>query len=248
MHRIQHLLSAILIVATAPVFAQLSVTGSAEIKVAPDVVEIDLGIDVRRAKLEDAQKATSERLADTLKALAACGVPDKDVQSDFINIHPIYKNETSSDKTVPEYFELQRCIRVILHDVKSFDTVLNAALAAGVTDIHNIEFKSTELRKHRDQARINAVKAAREKAELMAKELDVKVGKVVSITENPYQGSGYYSYYGYYGSMWRNGRYNSNSYQQNSSQSVGGDGATSGTLAPGQIGISASVQVVFQIE
>ena len=106
--------------------------------------------------------------------------------------------------------------------------------------MHGIEFRTTELRKFRDQARLLAVKAAREKADLLARESGRRVGKAVSIGEASY---GYHSSYG----SWWGGRYSSMT--QNITQNLGGSPLESdSTLAPGQISIRASVHTSFVLQ
>jgi uncharacterized protein YggE len=46
-----------------------------------------------------------------------------------------------------------------------------------------VEFRTTELKKHRMLARKEAAKAAREKADVLATELGAKVGAVRTITD-----------------------------------------------------------------
>jgi hypothetical protein len=57
-----------------------------------------------------------------------------------------------------------------------------------VTEVSDVTFESSELRKFKDQARAMAVRTAREKAEAMARELGQTIGKAVSITEEDVDG------------------------------------------------------------
>jgi uncharacterized protein YggE len=111
-------------------------------------------------------------------------------------------------------------------------------LKAGVNHVHGVDFRTTELRKHRDRARSLAIQAAREKATMMAGELGQRIGQPHSIREGH---AGWWSWYGrWWGSSWR-GRMSQNVIQEAS----GGTGG--GTLAPGQIAITANVTVTFEL-
>ena len=57
----------------------------------------------------------------------------------------------------------------------------------GVNYVHGVEFRTTELRKHKDTARALAVKAAREKATAMAGELGPALGEPRTITRGAEQ-------------------------------------------------------------
>ena len=87
---------------------------------------------------------------------------------------------------------------------------------------------SSDLRQHKDEARIMAARAAREKAELLAKELGVKVGKAFSIQETS--------------TDWYN---NLRNVAQNNVSEEPADGSS---LNAGMIEVSSSVQVSFRIE
>lgn len=106
--------------------------------------------------------------------------------------------------------------------------------------MHNIEFRTTDLRAQRDKARVLALTAAREKAGVLAREAGLKLGKIVSIGEASY---GYASSYGFgWGSRYGAGA-------QNVTQSFGGASLSNdSTLAPGQISIRVQVNVSFALE
>jgi uncharacterized protein YggE len=111
-------------------------------------------------------------------------------------------------------------------------------LEAGANYVHGVEFATTELRKHRDEARALAVRAAREKAVALAKELGLKPGRARSIVEG---GGGFWSGYGSWGG--RGG-----GYAQNVSQRSADPSEVTGTVAPGQIAVTAHVSVAFDLE
>jgi uncharacterized protein YggE len=218
----------------------VSVSGSAEMKVPPDEIYLDLGVEVRHKDL-DAGKAESDRkVAAVLASLRAAGAAEKDVQTDFLGIEPNYDNDVS--RTVPVTYTLQRSIGVRLRQVAEFEEVLTAALKAGANYVHGVEFRTSELRRHRDAARQLAVGAAREKAEALVKELGGRLGRVLSVSESYWGGSWTWS-----GGGWRGARFGQ--MYQNVVQTGEGRGETpEGTLSVGQIGVSATVSVTFAIE
>src|SRR4030095_3981219 len=79
---------------------------------------------------------------------------------------------------------VRKSIQVKLTDIEAFEALLTGLLTNGVNNVHGIEFRTSQLRKHRDTARAMAVRAAKEKADALASELGVKCGKVYSIDAN----------------------------------------------------------------
>ena len=112
--------------------------------------------------------------------------------------------------------------------------LVRAGLKAGSNNLSGPDFRTTEIRKHRDAARVMAVRAAREKAELLAKELQLKVGRARTVTEGVRE---------YYGSS-----STSNAFAQNSSGGGGEQDDEGMGLPPGQIAVRAVVTVVFDLE
>ena len=76
---------------------RLSVTGDAEIKVQPDRVVISVGVESRNPSLEIAKTRNDQAIAAILKATLAEAVAPADVQTDFIEINPVYQERSAAE-------------------------------------------------------------------------------------------------------------------------------------------------------
>lgn len=216
------------------------VTGKAEVRVAPDEILI-IGLVVKRtAKLDATAAQVDERVAGVLKFLHEAGVAPKDVQTDYVSVEPLYESRGSEQKLEPIGYEVRKRLVIRLRAMNKFDEVMMGIIRQGVNVVDGVEFRSTELRKHRDEARRQALKAAREKAELATAELGVKVGATRAILLDDSGARGY---------SWS---WNSSvpAQGQNHIQSLDDGEPTSaeGAFSPGQISITASATVTFEIE
>ncbi|MEY2540462.1 MAG: uncharacterized protein QOI22_64, partial [Verrucomicrobiota bacterium] len=72
---------------------QITVSGSAEIKVAPDEVHLSAGVETRSDKLDDARRQNDDRVGKVLQFLKAQGIKEKDVQTDFMSVEPNYDSK-----------------------------------------------------------------------------------------------------------------------------------------------------------
>ena len=253
------LLALFLNVAVAQEKPQINVSGSAEVKVIPDEIYLSVGVETRDQELQDAKKQNDDHVSDALAFLKKSGVKDKDVKTDYIIIQPVYLPNDNSyidsstglpvsrskgALTKPLYYLVRKTIGIKLTDIGSFDNILSGLIASGVNDVQGVEFRTSELRKYRDQARTMAVQAAKEKAQAMATELGVKLGKVNTVNENDWGGWNSWSRNG-----WGGGGGGSGGMFQNVSQNAGGrSDADAETMSVGQISVSASVGVSFLIE
>jgi len=217
----------------------VDVTAAAEVKVVPDEVLILFGIETSNIKLADAKADNDNRVKRLLAITQQMKIDPKFVQTDFITIEP-WEHEVlvNNDRVTRLEYRVRKKVAVTLREVPRFEDLLSRALEAGVNYVHGVEFRTTELRKHRDRAREMAIQAAREKAELLAGQLGRHVGEAQRISE--YGGSWYSSY------NWWGGGYGgyANAQAQMSSQS-GNSAYGEGTLALGQITVTASVSVSF---
>lgn len=221
----------------------ISVSGSAQVRVAPDIVQLMLAIVTHDKAIIKAKSLNDERTSKTLAAMKKFGIEAKDLQTDRISISASFDSNESRIRDEPDSFEVSRSIVVTLRDVKRFEDLLTTAIAAGANRTEGIDFQSSALRKHRDLARAQSVKAAKEKAIALAKELDATIGKPLSISETSSSG-----YWGWNGGGMRGGGMQQNVYLQSAGGSSNGADGASDRFAPGQIEVNASVSITFELE
>jgi uncharacterized protein YggE len=219
---------------------QINISGSADVKVAPDLVNIRVGVETRNENLDEARRKHDERMRSALQFLKSAGIPSKDIQTDFINVTTDYNND--SWRTKPLVYIVRKSIEINLTNITKLEAVMSGLLTNGVDHVHNVEFRTSQLRKYRDQARAKAIQAAREKADALCAELGVKRGKPLNISANEWGGQ-----WGGYGSWGQSYNYVGNA--QVAVQAPGGDADSVGdTLSLGQISVSATVNVSFALE
>lgn len=231
----------------------ISVTGEAEVRVVPDQVQISLTAEDRgrdlmetKAKNDAAVKGIVEYATKTL------GIEPRHVQTDFVSIEPQYRScsyeDEMSGKCSPleiTYYTVRKGIQICLKDLTKYEGLMTKALELGVKRIDNVQFVTTELRKHRDKARDMAAQASREKADAVAAKLGMKVGKPSNINMSNY--SAFY-WHGSYGSQRGGNNYMTQNAVQQAPSPVASEGSETGDLAIGQINVSAQVNVTYDLE
>ncbi len=213
----------------------VTVNGEAEMKIAPDEVILILGVETWDKEILAAKGQNDERVKRVIARTKDFGIESKHVQTDQINVEPRYRDEYTRTELIG--FFVRKSIVITLKEVDKFEDLFTAALGAGATNVRDIQFRTTELRKYRDQARALAIQAAREKAIALTGELGQKIGEPQNIQETSSL------WWSWYSPRW------GGSMSQNVAQNVsGGAIGESGTFAPGQISVSARVTVVFEIK
>ncbi len=201
-------------------------TGTAEIKVTPDEAVLTIGVERQSVRAKNAKNGVAEASRKIIATLKTLGVEDKDIQTAYLSLQPMIDYQKGMRIT---NVTAEQSLSVKLRDIAKLDDVMDAVVSAGANSIGGIEYQSSELRKYKDQARDEAVKAAREKADALAKGLGNQIGKTYSI-EEVQQAEGSYLY----------GRLEANQ--------VMVDKRSSGpSTAPGELTVKASVVVRFDL-
>ncbi len=207
----------------------ISVTGTSEIKVAPDEVTLILGVESHDKDLAVA-KANNDKSIHRLLSLAhTVGVETKNIQTSAVSMGPEY-----SEEKIPKLlgYEVSQTISLTLKNLSKYEELLTGALRAGVNRVDGVNFAVSDTMKYKEEARLKAVKAAQEKATAMAGELGQKVGSPWEVTEE--------SEYDATANLSLNTA-NFVRYKLPEGQEVP-------AIAGGQVTIRASVRVSFQLE
>ena len=213
----------------------ISVSGEAVVMVVPNQAVVTIGVETFDSKLEVAS-STNDRVAKKLiQEWKSLGIADANIQTSGVSVEISYLRDSDRVRRTIEGYEVSRSWTVITDNAAMAEKVISTSLANGANSVSEVEFRTTELRKYRDQARVTAIKAAREKADLIASQLGASVGPPRSIGET----TNYYS----------PSRYNRAAMSQNVTSYASDDAPADigGAVAPGQIAVRASVSVVFDL-
>jgi uncharacterized protein YggE len=221
---------------------KIMVNGEAVVKVQPDQIVITFGIETWDKDIMLAKQKNNEIMKKAMKVIQESGIPDKDIQTDYLSVEPRY-DDNYEKKDFIGYF-IRNTFVVTLSDPEKVEDLVTTVLQSGVNYIHGINFQTTEFKKYREQARELALNAAKEKAEKMAGALGQFIGDPLQINEG-YGGSNWWYYNSWSG--WGSGR--SNMMSQNVVQNISTDSdQISETIALGKISIKANVTVTFELK
>jgi uncharacterized protein len=214
----------------------ITVTGQAEVRVPPDEVVFTLEAENVDKQLMVANKKTDDIVRQVLAIARKHNVKPEDVQTSHISVEPKYNwddmsfEEREKVKRVFIGYEVSKTTVIRLRDISRFSDLLADVLQAGITRLSNLEFRDSQIRKHRDEARRMAIRAAQEKAKLLSGEIGQSIGPAYSISES-------------------GGDYSRSAMAQNSTRTISGDLSDSDSaIAPGSISVTVQVTVRFRLQ
>ncbi len=174
----------------------ISVSADGEVTAVPDIASINFTLSKDAATSGTASKNLNEITTTVLNYLKEQKIAEKDIKAEYGGVNPKYSNTPIYCVTVPcpqpeskiTGYTATQSITVKIRDVDTANDIKTGLSKIGVDMISGPTFMIDDEQALKDTARGIAIKNAREKAEILAKQLGVKLGKVASFSEN---GGGY---------------------------------------------------------
>ncbi|MCW5702623.1 MAG: SIMPL domain-containing protein [Bradyrhizobium sp.] len=190
----KHLLPLAALLATLAIAAQpaaaespppaISVSGEANVSVAPDLAQVESGVTSEAKTAREASEANNATMGKVLRALKGAGIDEKDYQTSRLSLQPQYA-ATGPNRSAPQITGYRASNRVIIkvRDIAKVASVIDTLVGAGANEIGGINFIVTQASKALDEARTKAVADARRKAEIYARAAGVTLGQPIGISE-----------------------------------------------------------------
>ena len=172
-----------------PAFAEgpkrpLILSGHGEVKMAPDMAIVELGTLSQAPTAKAALDANTAKMSALIALLKSAGIDDKDIQTSNFNVGPRYDNSVvSGQPSKITGYEVSNGVSVIVHKLDGLGAILDKAVAAGSNQINGISFGIANSQSAQDEARKAAVADAIHKAALLTEAAGVKLGALQSMSE-----------------------------------------------------------------
>jgi uncharacterized protein len=159
----------------------VSVTGEGRVSLTPDIVTMQLGVDVRNADLGAAQREAATTMEGLITALRARGIAERDIQTSNYNIWIEYDYNKQPQTLVA--YHVGHMVTVTIRDIDQAGATIETAVNSGATAVNGVWFGLSDPSAAVKQAREQAVADAQAKAEELARLSNSTLGPVQSITE-----------------------------------------------------------------
>lgn len=204
---------------------QINVSGEGKIKVTPDKVVVNFGVQNTGKDATEVKKLNDETVDKVIKFIKKFGIPASDYQTTNVSLNRNYDYEKKKYNYVAS-----QSITITLKDIKNYDSLMIGLVDLGINNISNVEFQSSKIEEHKSAARKEAMREAKRKAEDYVSVLGQKVGKALLINDNS---SVHYPQPMFKGDM---------------QQAVANESMQQETLAVGEIEVIANVTVSFLLD
>jgi uncharacterized protein YggE len=189
---------------------------------------IDIAVVTSNSATQAALRANGSEMQRVVAAIRGLGIAAADIQTTNFSItaqHPKDKNGATDESRTVGY-EVRNSVTVTVSDLEKVGAIIDAAVAAGANSSNSVSFGVKNHAALDDDVLTKATRDARHNAEVMASAENLKVGKMISASNESslplkFEGTETVAEYG-------------------------NNGAT--VILSGQMSVSASVTVVFAIE
>lgn len=163
---------------------QINADGSSEAR--PDLATINLGVTTEGQTAQAALQENARRMTALTQALRRAGVAERDIQTSNVSVHPQQQYREGQEPLITGY-QANNTVNARVRNVNNLGRVIDAAVAAGGNTIHGVSFSHAEPEAQLDAARRDAIAEARRRADLYANALNMRVVRIVAVSE----GGGY---------------------------------------------------------
>jgi hypothetical protein len=160
----------------------LDVVAEGRVTRTPDIAVVRAGIVTQDANAAAALKANAARMAAVLAAVKKLGIADRDVQTSQISLQPQYRYAEGQPPVITGY-QATNQLTLKLRDVARAGGALDVLVAQGANTIDGPTLMIDAADAAMDEARTDAVRRARARAELYASAAGLRVDRILSISE-----------------------------------------------------------------
>ena len=170
---------------TGPVVTgtRLDIVAQGSVKRTPDVAIISAGVVTTARDAKSAMVTNASAMARVLAALRSAGVAERDMATAQIGLSPQYRYVENQAPVVTGY-QANNSVTVRFRDIAKSGAILDALVAAGANQISGPTLTLDKPEAAQDEARADAIKTARARAELYARAAGMTVKRIVAISEN----------------------------------------------------------------
>ena len=240
MMRIPAITACLLLLFTTPALAEpdgplrmISVTGTVETQVAPDMVVWRINLSDTHADLSEAKAASDKNVKAIIALRKKLDIAEGDLQTGTMSIRKEYHEDDRGRRLDFKQFRVYRSITIRQRDLSRFDEFIDAFVASADLEV-SFSYQYSKIHETRAETRLEALKIAKEKAAALAEVGGAKLGKVLTINEHG-QGDTH---------RWHN------QFTQNAVVPVRPPGVdqSSATFIPGAIDVKMTVYATFELE
>lgn len=161
----------------------LDVTAEGRTTRTPDIATIRAGVVTQGTSAAEALSANAAAMNRALAALRRAGVAERDIQTASVGLQPQYRYTEGQPPAITGY-QATNTVAVRFRDIARSGAILDTLVREGANQIDGPALSLDQPDAALDEARTDAVRRARARADLYARAAGMSVVRIVSIAES----------------------------------------------------------------
>lgn len=168
----------------------LTVTAEGSSTQQPDMALFNAGVTTQGDTASAALAENSRKMTEVIAALKRAGIADRDIQTSNLNLNPVYAQPRRlPDGSFGEQeqriigYQVTNNVLVKQRKLTDYGKVIDALVSAGANQVNGPNFMLATPDSALNEARAEAIKVARQRAQLYATAAGLRVSGITSISE-----------------------------------------------------------------
>ncbi len=174
----------------APGNAVLTLSADGKSSRTPDLAVFSAGVTTQAKTAAAALSENADRMNAVITALKASGIAERDIQTSNLSVNPVYgqpradaNGNVTGDPVIIGY-QANNQVEVKQRKIGNYGRTIDTLVNAGANQVSGPSFQLDNPDIASDEARLEAMKKARARAELYAKAAGLTVKRILTISES----------------------------------------------------------------
>ncbi len=210
-----------------PTPTTLTIAAEGRVTRAPDIADVSGGVVTTAPTAAAAMAENATKMTAVVAAIRRAGIDDRDIQTAGLNLQPQYRYENNQAPILTGY-QATNTVSLRLRKIAEAGKLLDTLVGVGANQINGPNFRVDDSAAALDEARVEAVATARKRAELYARATGLKIRRITQISES--------------------GGYQPEPRPMLMAMRAKSDGEAASPVEPGEVALTVSVTMVFELE
>jgi uncharacterized protein len=163
----------------------MNMQGEGKVEALPDEAVVRFGVVSDERMLSKAYSDNTAKMNGVIEAVRKNGVERSDIKTSSYTVIPIYPRDENGRQIPgkPGSFRVSQELMVKVRDMEKTGVIIDEVVSEGVNTFGGIQFISSRIEELEAEARVRAAKDAAAKAEMLARALGVKIGRILRVNQ-----------------------------------------------------------------
>ncbi len=159
----------------------IEVNGTGVISQPPDMAITEFSFSQRALQAAQGKAIIDTQMTNLLKLCEKLGIAKKDIQAAQLSLYPEYDYKNTRKLTG---YQVRRQVEIKVRDLADYPALLDGAMGIGATHSGSLTLDFSDRDALEQQAMVKAFDQAKQKAALLARQVNGKLGKATWISES----------------------------------------------------------------